>query len=227
MRAAAEWLLQGYPRFTSIAATAEATSLADHSVDVVTAGQAFHWFDREQARREFLRILVPQGWVVLVWNIQRSIGTPFLAGLKQFWQTYLTREGVHAQAISQDLNTLSQQTTPADAWWLKPEQAEQKLISPFFRSGAYRVKTFENHSMYDYEGLKGRVLSSGEAPEAWHPGFMEMLEVLSALFRTHQVDGTITIEQETRVYYGQLSNTGDHSRTGTNGLLEETYLKES
>ena len=81
MRAAADWLLQGYPRFTSIAATAEATSLADHSVEVVTVGQAFQWFDREQARREFLRILVPQGWVVLVWNRQRTTGTPFLVAL--------------------------------------------------------------------------------------------------------------------------------------------------
>jgi ubiquinone/menaquinone biosynthesis C-methylase UbiE len=207
MRAAAEWLLQGYPRFTSIAATAEATSLADHSVDVVTAGQAFHWFEREQARREFLRILVPMGWVVLIWNIQRTAGTPFLAALKLFWQTYLTREGVHAEASGQDLSTLSHQTKAVDAWWLQPEQAEQELISPLFRSGDYRLKTFENHQVYDGEGLKGRVLSSYGAPEAGHPRFTEMLEALEALFRTHQVDGTITIEQETRLYYGRLSNT--------------------
>ena len=61
--------------------------------------------------------------------------------------------------------------------------------------------------MYDCEGLKGRVLSSGTAPEAGHPRFTEMVEALEALFRTHQVHGTITIEQETRVCYGQLSNT--------------------
>src|SRR6266849_5725481 len=83
MRAAAEQLLQKYPRFTSIAAPAEATTLADQSVDVVTAGQAFHWFDRELARREFARILVPNGWVVLVSNIQRTAGTPFLVALEQ------------------------------------------------------------------------------------------------------------------------------------------------
>lgn len=207
MRAAAQWLLQGYLRFTSIAATAEATSLADHSVDVVTAAQAFHWFDRELARREFLRILVLQGWVVLVWNIQRTIGTPFLAALEQFWQTYLTREGLSAEATGQDLTTLLQQRHPASAWRLKPEQAEQELIFPLFRYGFYRVKTFENHQVHDYEGLKGRVLSSGGAPEAGHPRFREMLEVLEALFRTHQVNGTITIEQETRLYYGRLSNT--------------------
>lgn len=207
MRAAARWLLQGYPRFTSIAATAEATSLADHSADVVTAGQAFHWFDREQARREFLRILVPKGWTVLVWNIQRTTGTPFLVALEQFWQTYLTHEGLSAEATGQDLSTLLQQRHPAFAWRLRPEQAEHELISPLFRSGAYSVKTFENHQVHDCEGLKGRVLSSGGAPEAGHLRFREMLEVLEALFWTHQVNGTITIEQETRLYYGRLSNT--------------------
>ncbi len=207
MRAAAEQLLQGYPRFTSIVATAEATTLADHSIDVVTAGQAFHWFDREQSRREFLRILVPKGWVVLVWNIQRTTGTPFLAAWEQFWQAYLTREGLHAEATGQDLSTLLQQTNPSYRWRLHPEQAEQELISPLFRLGTYRVKTFENHQVYDFEGLKGRVLSSFVAPEAGYPRFTEMLEALAALFRTHQVDGTITIEQETRVSYGQLSNT--------------------
>src|SRR2546425_2847648 len=143
MRAAAEWLLRGYPRFTSIAATAEATSLADHSVDVVTAGQAFHWFDHEQARREFLRILVPKGWAVLVWNDQRTTGTPFLAALEQFWQTYLTHEGLNAVATGQDLSTLLQQTNPVYRWRSNPEQADQELISPLFRSGAYKVKTFE------------------------------------------------------------------------------------
>ncbi len=78
MRAAAEWLLHGYAHFTSIPATAEATTLADHSIDVVTAGQAFHWFDLERARSEFRRILAPGGWVVLIWNHQRTSGTRFL-----------------------------------------------------------------------------------------------------------------------------------------------------
>ncbi|MDQ6660367.1 MAG: hypothetical protein M3Z24_05310 [Chloroflexota bacterium] len=99
-----------------------------------------------------------------------------------------------------------QQTNPVYRWRLHPEQADQELISPLFRSGAYRVKTFENHQVYDFEGLKGRVLSSGSAPEAGHPRFTEMFEALAALFRRYQVDETITIKQETRVCYGQLSN---------------------
>src|SRR5207245_7368130 len=45
MREAGEQLLRSYPKFASVAASAEATTLAEASVDFVTAGQAFHWFD--------------------------------------------------------------------------------------------------------------------------------------------------------------------------------------
>src|SRR5689334_15561560 len=63
MRAAGERLLANAPGFTSVDGTAEATTLAAGSVDFVTAGQAFHWFDRALARVEFARILKPEGWV--------------------------------------------------------------------------------------------------------------------------------------------------------------------
>jgi SAM-dependent methyltransferase len=208
MQAAAAYLLQGHPHFTSIAATAEATSLTAHSIDMVTAGQAFHWFDPQRARSEFLRILVPGGWVVLVWNVQKTTGTPFLAALEQFWQTYLTREGLQGVATGQALTTLLQQTRPVYAWRLNPERADQELLSPFFRPVGYNMKTFENPLVCDFEGLKGRVLSGGSAPSTEHPRYTEMLEALEAIFQVYQVNGTVTIEQETRVCYGQLSPEG-------------------
>jgi len=68
MREAAEGLLGRYSNFTSISGTAEASALKDQSVNFIAAGQAFHWFDHEQSRREFLRILKPGGWVALIWN---------------------------------------------------------------------------------------------------------------------------------------------------------------
>src|SRR6185437_2599269 len=57
MRLAGEEYLRGFPRFQSLDGTAEATGLADHLVDFITAGQAFHWFDRPKTRVEFMRIL--------------------------------------------------------------------------------------------------------------------------------------------------------------------------
>src|SRR5271170_7373092 len=77
MRRAGEEYLASYERFTSVAGTAEATSLPDHSVDIVTAAQAAHWFDRAKARAEFVRILKSGGWAVLIWNERQTDTTPF------------------------------------------------------------------------------------------------------------------------------------------------------
>ncbi|HEY1178985.1 MAG TPA: class I SAM-dependent methyltransferase, partial [Phytomonospora sp.] len=49
---------------------AEHIPLADGSVDAVTAGQAYHWFDPERAHPEIARVLRPGGVFVPIWNIR-------------------------------------------------------------------------------------------------------------------------------------------------------------
>jgi len=90
MREAGEKLLRRYPDFTTVNGTAEETSLADGSVDFVTAGQAFHWFDREVARKEFARILKSNGWVALIWNERLTDTSPFLRAYEDLLQQYGT-----------------------------------------------------------------------------------------------------------------------------------------
>jgi ubiquinone/menaquinone biosynthesis C-methylase UbiE len=65
MRAPLTALATQHPLLQIINATAEATTLADNSIDIVAAGRAFHWFDTQAALAEFRRILKPQGWLVL------------------------------------------------------------------------------------------------------------------------------------------------------------------
>lgn len=196
MRAGAAYYLQDFPDFTSIAATAEATTLASHTVDFVTAGQAFHWFNLEQARREFERILVPQGWVVLVWNIQKAKGTPFLKALQQFWE--------HEQFWKYPSRQTAQQMERVQAYRLSADLTRQGLLDPFFGPEAYQEKGFENPLVCDFEALKGRVLSNGPALEPGDALYATMLTALEDIFWAHQENGTVTIEHDTRVVFGQL-----------------------
>jgi ubiquinone/menaquinone biosynthesis C-methylase UbiE len=78
MREAAERLLIGYKNFSSINGTAEETTLPIESIDIITAGQAFHWFDIPKAKNEFKRILKHGGFVVLIWNEKQLDSSPFM-----------------------------------------------------------------------------------------------------------------------------------------------------
>jgi len=65
MRAVLERVL---PEVAALAGTAEAIPLPNASVDAVTAGQAFHWFEREPALAEMARVVRPGGGLALLWN---------------------------------------------------------------------------------------------------------------------------------------------------------------
>lgn len=109
MRRAGERALQHFGRFTSVAATAENTTLSDRSVDFVTAGQAFHWFDAGKARREFARVLKPGGSVVLIWNSRRKDGKPFLVAYENLLRVYGTdyREVRHGRRGARRTSSVS------------------------------------------------------------------------------------------------------------------------
>jgi SAM-dependent methyltransferase len=179
MREAAEGLLAGYANFQSVNGTAEATTLADQSVDFVTAAQAFHWFKPEPTRAEFSRILRPGGWVVLMWNERRLHTTPFLRAYEALLMTHGTdytkvrHENIHAQALG-----------------------------AFFTGGDYATHTFPNEQRFDYEGLAGRLLSSSYAPAEGEPGNAAMMAELKDVFERHQENGRVCFAYDTRAHIG-------------------------
>lgn len=182
MREAGERLLGGYPRFVSVAGTAEATTLADQRIDLVVAGQAFHWFDSVRAGQECTRILRSPRWVALVWNERRAASTPFLAAYEQLLLTYAPDYAAVQHRLA----------------------ADDAALREFFSPEGYAVARFENAQLFEYAGLQGRLLSSSYTPEAGHPQHQAMLDALRALFARHQADGTVRFEYDTIVYYGRL-----------------------
>lgn len=181
MRTAAEGLLGEYRGFRSLKGSAESTNLVSNSVDFVTAAQAFHWFEPKKARAEFVRILKPAGWVVLIWNERRLDSTPFLRDYEQLLLRYGTDyEQVRHENVAGEING-------------------------FFAPQVFRQESFENIQRFDFESLRGRVLSASYTPERGHPGFEPMMVRLSELFDANQKNGAVAFEYDTKVYYGHLT----------------------
>lgn len=180
MRAAAERLLAGRPGFHSVAARAEATTLAGASVDWVVAAQAFHWFDVPAAQREFARILRPGGRVALFWN-DRVFPTPFDHAYEAFLRTHAV-----------DYNEVNHQGAAA-----------ADRVAQFFAPHAAQERRFENVQVLDLEGLRGRVRSCSYMPNEGHARYGEMSAALDALFGAHAKDGAVRMAYETRLHVGR------------------------
>jgi SAM-dependent methyltransferase len=184
MRGAGERLLRWYGRFTSVAARAQETTLPESSVDLVTAGQAFHWFDPGPTRREFARILKPGGYVAFIWNTRRKEGKPFLAGYEELLRNHGTDypEVYHGR------------------------RGSRKSISGFFHPDPVEEATFRNRQTFDFEALRGRLLSSSYVPDEGEPGHLDTMEAAWRLFNEHQTDGSVVLEYDTEVFLGPLSD---------------------
>ena len=190
MRDAAEELLATYPSFVSFDGTAEQTGLPDHSVDLVIAGQAFHWFDVARAREEFRRILRPPWPVVLFWNARQRDSTPFLRAYEALLEKYGT-DYLEVRARTDGLHQAGEDRISA--------------IERFFDGGVQR-HVLSNAQVLNFEALEGRLLSSSYTPLPEDARYQPMLQELTRIFDEHQVDGTVTMLYDLEVYIGQLSS---------------------
>ncbi|MAT96707.1 MAG: SAM-dependent methyltransferase [Anaerolineaceae bacterium] len=180
MREAGEAFLAAFSRFTSINGTAEATTLPDHSVDFVTAGQSAHWFDRQKSLPEFRRILRPGGTVAFVWNTMAFDASPFMQGYEQITLRYFTGK-------------------PSRENELRGE------MLAYLGEGA-QVRTFANEQQFDLPGLTGRLLSTSYAPLAGDAKHEPMLAELRDLFEANaDENGRIRFRYATELYYRQFT----------------------
>jgi SAM-dependent methyltransferase len=180
MRQSGDEFLAGYPRFRSVDGSAEATGLEDHAVDLVVAGQAFHWFDWAAARAECQRILREPPWAVLMWNLRDSEGE----GFGSAYERLLERFGTDYRTVR--------------ASWANPE-----AVAGFF-GGKPVDRSLPNPQLLDWEGLKGRHLSSSFVPKPDQATFEPMMSELRRIFDEHARGGRVVFGQDTRVIVGQL-----------------------
>lgn len=180
MREKATQLLAHYPGYHEVNGTAEETGLPEESINMIVAGQAFHWFRPTETRREFSKILRPDGVVVLIWN-ERLTGNAFEAAYDQL----IIRHG--KDYVQVDHRNIS------------PDK-----IEAFFYPARVSSAVFYNKQVFDFDGLKGRLLSSSYMPAADEEGYAAMIDDLRSLFDQYHDQGYITINYDTKVYAGRL-----------------------
>jgi SAM-dependent methyltransferase len=120
------------PTVRALDGTAEAIPLTEGSVDAVTVGQAFHWFDGETALDEIHRVLCPRGMLCLIWN-RRVEDDPVNRRITELLEPYRGDRPTHRH----------------DAW-----------RSAFKRTALFEAleeRVFANEQVLDAEGIEGRI----------------------------------------------------------------------
>jgi SAM-dependent methyltransferase len=168
--------------FRTCPGSAEETGLEESSMDYIVCAQSFHWFDRRLAKVEFARILKPGGKVILIWNSRRTSGTPFLERYEQLLHDFGN-------------NFVS----------MNHRNVSQEALRSFFENGGPTLAAFTNGQRFDLDGLRGRLLSSSYTPTIGEPRYEPMMKELQSIFDETQVDGTVSMEYDTEVYWGTVS----------------------
>jgi len=183
MRFHAEEDLRTFRNFVSVDGTAERTTLPDQSVDLVTVGQALHWFDPVGAAREFSRISRPAGLLCIAYNEKRR-GSKFMRAFREV-------------------------TNRNESPGKKTPDVDSRYVSRFLADSGFSRVILKNEQRLDYEGLLGRLLSDSHMPT---PGESQKIRNLKAdvrqLFDAYQSDGTVRLLYDTRLFVGRVSRGG-------------------
>lgn len=180
MRRTAVRELGGYAKFCAVNGTAAETTLADTSVDFITAAQAFHWFDVSAFQKECRRILKPGGRVFLIWNLRDMTD-----------EMNRRCHAVHAAYC------------PAFQGFGGGIQKDDARIGQFF-GGQYRYEEFDNPLFYDREKFLSRSLSGSYSLQQGDARYADYIGALSELFDEYAENGVLAMANRTVAYSGTL-----------------------
>lgn len=182
MRTVCETRQPDYPRLVVRSGTAEVTGLPSKIADFLTVAQAMHWFDLRRARQEFARVLRTDGWCVIAYNERRLGGDTFHEGMEEL----LVNFGIDYQHV-------------------RRRHLGDAQLREFFEPHVIRCQTLPNSQLLDLDALVGRIVSSSYMPTQTHPRYGEMLRSIEQLFDENQRDGTIRLEYDCVIRFGQLN----------------------
>jgi len=162
--------------YFSLSGSAEMTGLKTNSIDLITVAQAFHWFDTEEAKEEFRRILKSEGKIALIWNRRLFNGSDFMTQYEALLMSQIP-----------EYNRVNHNNS-SDA-----------LIGDFLGPGMKKF-SFENYQEFDLSGFKGRLQSSSYCPMKGEEGHKELMAEVEELFYTHARNNKVRFDYCTQIY---------------------------
>ena len=174
---------QNLPEIPCLDGSGENTTLPDHSANLLTVAQAFHWLDEEKFKQEALRILRPGGLVAIIWN--NSIPTDFTSDRDKVCQQYCPRfRNGHAGKRS---------ASAGDAF----------LREVYFKD--VEKAEFPNPFKMDQQIFAGNMRSRSYILSPEDKDHDVFWTALNEVFEKHSTNGTVTDFQQTTIYLGHLA----------------------
>lgn len=177
----AKYKLQQFEKVSFINTTAENTSIINSSVNIVTVGQAFHWFDKKDFLKECRRILIENGFVVLAWNISDS-----------------------NDPVNKEITNTNYMYCKKYNGYSSRDKEDNTEYLDFFTNNKMEINIFENNLLLDKEGFIGRCLSRSYAPNFADEEYQYYVDSMLKIFDTYSENKKIRIKNNTKCIIGKV-----------------------
>lgn len=172
--------LKEFSNATFLKGYAERSGLKDASINLVIAGQSFHWFNTDKAKTEFKRILKGPNLVALIWNNREEDSATFNGEYERICLKYSPGyHGTGSGSISED------------------------LISDFF-GWSHGYYQFDNSQDLDIEGILGRYASASYSISVGDPKYDAMVNEFKESFSAYEKNGKVRLKYTTKMFVGHL-----------------------
>jgi ubiquinone/menaquinone biosynthesis C-methylase UbiE len=180
MRKVAEKDLNDHPGFHSLNGMAEDIPLPDHSVDLVTVGQAIHWFQPVAALAEFQRVAQPNTWLLLA----------------------------HIKSLDETLNKAIGEIFKDEYGCLPLDEhppSNQVPNSFYFADGKHDTLQFPHTSEESWERFLGGISSAAYAPDRAHPRYGKFVHAVREIFDDFSQRNLLKWKIATEISFGLLT----------------------
>lgn len=159
---------------------AEHTEIDDHSVNIITVAQAFHWFNKEAFKLESKRILVEDGPICLIWNMR-----------------------VEDALINKRTKEVFEKHCPKFEGFSGGMTHNENQIEEFFNHG-YEFFEIDFPLTFKKKQFVERCLSASYALNPEDDGFKALKDDLKAIFNEFAEEDKVIIPNKTKCYYGYI-----------------------